>query len=430
MTLKILATSDLHLGRKSSGVPENAEQSSSKHTWKRIVKLCIDENVDALLLVGDIVDQDNRYFEAIGPLQAGFEELKKADIAVYMVAGNHDFDVLAQIAGNEKYDNIHLLGAGGTWELKMFSKDNNHIQLVGWSFPKSHTKEDPLFSFNNINIDPNYPAIGALHCDIYNQNSSYAPVNPDNLANKNVNAWILGHIHKPDMLKEDNPCIFYPGSPHAFSVKEPGIHGAVLMEIDNNGRIKTKTIPLSPVRYESISVNVANTDDEISLRDKTTMALSNNANEMIDKLGNVEFLVYDVHLEGIHSKIKELDKWTLSLTDYEQKLNTGTKIWVRKVENFVKPAIENLEELAKQPSPEGLLADTILALQNGTDTQFLSELKKEWEDKYKKLSNAGTYKPLHNVKNFNKVPEKDAEEYIMKECNRLLAELRMQQQGD
>ncbi len=430
MAIKLIATSDLHLGRKSSGVPENAEQISSKYTWKRIVKLCIDENVDALLLVGDIVDRDNRYFEAIGNLQAGFEALNNAGMAIYMVAGNHDFDVLAQIAGNQKYDNLHLLGAGGKWELKMFSRNNNHLQLAGWSFPKNYIKEDPLFSFNNISIDPNYPAIGILHCDVYDQNSSYAPVNFDNIANKNVNAWILGHIHKPDILKKDNPYIFYPGSPHAFSAKEPGIHGVVLMEIDNNGRIKTKTIPLSPVRYESIAVNVANTDDEIALRDKTTMALSNNANEMIDKLENVEFLVYDVILEGIHSKIKELDKWTALLTDYESKLDAGTKILVRKVENFAKPAIENLEELAKQPSPEGLLAETILALQNGTDAEFLNELKKELEDNFKKISGSGTYQPLHNVKNFNKIPGKDAKEYIIKECNRLLAELRMQQKVD
>ncbi len=428
MTLKLITTSDLHLGRKSSGIPENAEQSSSKHTWSNVVKLCIDENVDALILAGDIVDRDNRYFEAIGPLQSGFEELKKAGIVVYMVAGNHDFDVLAQIAGNEKYDNVNLLGAGGIWELKKFSKGNNQIQLAGWSFPKSYIKEDPLFSFNNINIDPNYPAIGILHCDVYDQNSPYAPVNLNNLANKNVNAWILGHIHKPDILKDNNPFIFYPGSPHAFSAKEPGVHGAVLMEIDNNGRINTKTIQLSPVRYESIVVDVTNADDEITLRDKTTMALYDNANAMVDKLENVEFLVYDVHLEGVHSKIKELDKWTASLTDYDGKLDIGTKFLVRKVENFVKPAIENLEELAKQPSPEGLLAETILALQNGNDTEFLNEIKKEWEDNFKKVSGSGTYQPLQNVKNFNKIPDKDAKEYIIKECNRLLAELRMQQQ--
>ena len=37
MALKILATGDLHIGRKSSGVSENVEESSTKFTWNRIV---------------------------------------------------------------------------------------------------------------------------------------------------------------------------------------------------------------------------------------------------------------------------------------------------------------------------------------------------------------------------------------------------------
>ena len=74
MAIKILATGDLHLGKKSSSVPESAEEGSSKFTWNRIIDLSIRNGIDILALTGDIVDQDNRYFEAIGPLQTGFKK--------------------------------------------------------------------------------------------------------------------------------------------------------------------------------------------------------------------------------------------------------------------------------------------------------------------------------------------------------------------
>ena len=118
MAIKILATGDLHLGKRSSGIPENPEESSTKFTWNRIVDWSIKNEIDLLLLTGDIIDQDNRYYEAIGPLQAGFEKLNQANITVYMIAGNHDFDVLPEIVRPDRYNNVYLLGFNGKWEVK------------------------------------------------------------------------------------------------------------------------------------------------------------------------------------------------------------------------------------------------------------------------------------------------------------------------
>src|SRR5690554_5979131 len=106
MALTILATGDIHIGKKSSGIKHNTEESATKYTWSRIVDYAIKSKVDILALTGDIIDQDNRYFEAIGPLQAGFEKLKQANISVFMVAGNHDFDVLPQLVNSERYNNV------------------------------------------------------------------------------------------------------------------------------------------------------------------------------------------------------------------------------------------------------------------------------------------------------------------------------------
>jgi len=428
MVLKILATGDLHIGKKSSSVSESAEESSTKFTWNLIVDWSINNGINVLVLTGDIVDQDNRYFEAIGPLQSGFEKLKQADIAVYMVAGNHDYNVLPQVAGIGKHDNVHLLGINGEWEVKTFSKNGEKIQFVGWSFPNQFETKDPLLNFDGISLDPNYTTIGLLHGDVYNPESKYAPIDLDKFLNKSVDAWILGHIHKPQVLRESDPYICYPGSPHALNSKEPGIHGPILLIIDNEDDININRVPLSPIRYENISIDITSTTDEQSLRDAVTSGLLNDGNMKIEELGNVSYLIYDVSLEGQHANIKDLETWTLPIVDgYDYEIETETRLSVRKVVVNARPKLENIKELARQSSPAGVLAKTILAVQNDETTEFLDELFEKWKLNYETINTAGTFQPLRALGKFDDKTDLKAKQYILHECNRLLGELIEQQ---
>jgi hypothetical protein len=83
MPIRILATADLHLGKTSADV--SGHFAATKHTWETIVNWAIAYAVDVVALCGDIVDRDNRYFEAVGPLQDGLEKLGKNGIEVFMV---------------------------------------------------------------------------------------------------------------------------------------------------------------------------------------------------------------------------------------------------------------------------------------------------------------------------------------------------------
>lgn len=428
MALKIVATGDLHIGRKSSGVSENVEESSTKFTWNRIVDWSIKNEVNILVLTGDIVDHDNRYFEAIGPIQSGFKKLNNAGISVYMVLGNHDYDVLPQIVGTGEYDNVHLLGFNGKWEVKIFSGNGEQVQFVGWSFPNQFETKDPLLTFGELPLDPNLTTIGLLHGDVNNPESKYAPISFDNFLNESVSTWILGHIHKPQVLHDSDPYICYPGSPHALSSKEYGIHGPILLTIEKRDEINIDRIPLSPVRYEGISIDITNTTDEQSLRDIVTSGLLSDANTKIAELENVSFLIYDVTLEGEHTNLKDLETWISPIiTDYDQEIETETRISVRKVVVNARPKLENIEELAKQSSPAGVLAKTILAIQNEETTAFLDDLLEKWKLSHENINTAGTYQPLREAEKLNDNPDLKAKQYILHECNRLLGKLIEQQ---
>ncbi len=429
MPIKILATADLHLGRKSSAVPPGNEESSTKYTWNKMVDWAIEHGIHILLLSGDIIDQDNKYYEAIGPIQSGFDKLNKNGIAVYLVTGNHDYDVLAEIIKGNKYENIHLLGADGKWEKKTYRGKNATLQLAGWSFPNKYVTENPMTKFDGLELDPNAMTIGLLHGDIDSLESKYGPVKLRDLKFAGVEAWILGHIHKPMELSSEAPYVAYPGSPHALDPGETGVHGPLLLEVHGKNDIKTKRLPLSPLRYEKISVTVEPEDDEAAVRDSLTSTLLQEGQQLLPELENVAFLVYDIVLEGTHTAVNELYVRTSQIVqDYEQELETGTRIIVRKVENNIQPAVENLEELAEHPSPAGKLAETMLAIKRGETTPFLDKLTEQWKVKLQKINKAGTYSPL---KQNDRLPEYDnklAREAILHECNQLLNKLIHQQQ--
>jgi predicted phosphodiesterase len=428
MPVKILATADLHLGRTASAVPGNAEERSTKYTWHRMVDWCVRNKVDVLLLAGDVVDEDNRFFEAVGPLQSGFDSLKKAGIEVYLIAGNHDHNVLAQIAGNHQYENVHMLGSGGNWEIQTHSVNNMEIQFMGWSFPQKYVSEEPVRSLNHLDADPNQVTIGLLHGEVDVPDSKYAPLGLDRLRELPVDAWILGHIHKPVEFQEKEPYIAYTGTPHALNSGEPGLHGPLLLEVEGKQDMRIKRIPLSPVRYEALNMDVSKAEDEESFRNMVSSGLLDHARGYIQELENVAYLVYDIELTGQSAHASQVDAWSHQIMDYTTELETGTRVSVRKALNHVQPAVQNLEELAQNESPAGKLADTILAIQKGDSTPFLDELIKEWYMHVNRIDSASAYHPLRMENRLRQKTEKEAREYILEECNRLLGVLLAQQQ--
>jgi DNA repair protein SbcD/Mre11 len=423
MPIKILATADLHLGKSSADV--SAETTSTKFTWNVLVNRAIEEDVDIIALCGDIIDRNNRYFEVIGPLQAGIDRLRENGIAVYLVSGNHDFDVLPQVV--RKYntdDSVKLLGKNGNWEIVTFSKAGQTIQFAGWSFPSQYFNESPLLNFPLAAIDPNFPVIGLLHGDIEDKTSRYAPFRLNELLRAPVDLWILGHIHKPGNYSAEKPLVWYTGSPHALSAKEPGQHGPILFIIDGN-TIAAKRIFLSPVRYETLDIDVTGTKDEEQVRDRIRDSLEKDAIQR-EELEHVSFLVYQLRIVGEHAKIREVEHWASRVTDLEIHLDRNILLKIRKVDFFLRPLLDDLKELSGQASPAGILADTILAINEGRNTDFLDKLLLLWRQRTAAVNEAGVYLPLVGEERLVDLEETSGKAYLERECNRLLGELRNQ----
>lgn len=421
MAIRILVTGDLHVGKRSSALPLNAPEASTKFTWNTIVQYAINKHIDVILLTGDIVDHDNKFYEAIGPLQAGFKQLIHAGIDVFMVAGNHDFDVLPQIVASCNSKHIHLLGQNGEWESSYYTKNKQNIQIIGWSFTNNYISDEATGKEFNFLIDKNAITLALLHGDTFSATSRYNPINAERLKNiPHVDAWLLGHIHKKDILCERAPLIFYPGSPHALSPKEQGVHGSYVLTIEN-GIIEHTFLPLSPVYYQTIQVDVSEINDEAAFRNLLVQALQKEI-AGIKEVHIPQHIVFDMDFIGTFSEISKLQKWSQDMNDLN--LDSQCEIHIRTIAYKTSPRLD-INHLANDPSYIGVLATAIKALEANEGTPFTDKLIADWKIRYKRLINSSVFLPL-SIHNTEEELEEMARENILRECKVLISELNSQ----
>ena len=256
---RLLCTGDLHVGRFPSYVPPDDRSLSVEATWSRTVDRAIQEAVDAVVLTGDVADEDNKVFEAFDPLLRGVERLYAAGIRTFAVAGNHDFDALHRlrdlVAARLGSEAFTLLGPRGSWTSAVIERDGKPLlRLMGWSFPDRYVDVSPLDTMPSVG--PEVPTIGVLHADLDVAESRYAPVRRADLAASPVAAWLLGHIHRPSFQNG----VLYPGSLQPLDPGERGAHGPWLVTIEG-ASVDARQLPLATVRYDEVDVDLGGVED-------------------------------------------------------------------------------------------------------------------------------------------------------------------------
>ncbi|MCX5772095.1 MAG: metallophosphoesterase [Candidatus Hydrogenedentes bacterium] len=80
--------SDCHLGSWNNH-PELEKMPNSAFT--KAVDMCISENVDFVLIAGDLFNTSLPPIDALSNTTFNLKKLKDAGIPVYVIAGSHDF---------------------------------------------------------------------------------------------------------------------------------------------------------------------------------------------------------------------------------------------------------------------------------------------------------------------------------------------------
>lgn len=366
--MKILCTGDLHLGRRSSRLPSHLDGRihSCAGCWGRIVDLALSEGVDVVALSGDLVDRENRFYEAVGPLEAGLQRLAGEGIVTIAVAGNHDHDVLPRLADGLGGDAFRLLGRGGRWERTTVRRGDAVLHLDGWSFPSQYARESPLAVYS-LPAPDDGPVLGLLHADLDQPRSPYAPVTLAELRSLPVAFWLLGHVHSPALHEIPGAApVLYPGSPQAMDPGETGAHGVWIVELEAGQRFRARYVPLSSVRYDTVEIDLTGVADPAKLDTRVVDGLRARLAEVAGEAGPLRCLSVRLRLVGrtpLHRGVEA----RLAATTADLALEfAGITAVVEKVDVATRPA-HDLAELARGNDPVGVVARLLVALDEGAD---------------------------------------------------------------
>ena len=375
--------------------------------------------VDVVCLSGDIADKENKFWEAVGPLEAGVRRLSECGIVTVAVSGNHDHDVLARLANQLPEDQFRLLGRGGKWERFTIERAGRAIvHIDGWSFPADRHLSSPLSEYN-LPADPYTPILGMVHGDLDVANSRYAPLDRLRLRSLPPQGWLLGHIHAARLIAEsDEPWILYPGSPQALDFGEPGIHGPWIAELSEGLRRPVQR-PHSTVRYADVDVDMSGVEDEAGAEAAVLRQVRSAAHVMAEESGsNLECLCIRLRLTGrtcISDRIRTIaDRLAqdLSLT------LDGVRIAVERVRAATLPDID-LADYAKSQSAPGTVARLILALDRPELPPDVAELLTRTKHELKQAEDHKHFAALDR----REVSDALARDYLRDASRALLTEL-------
>ena len=259
---KFIHAADIHLDsplkglEKYEGAPVELLRSAPRRALENLIGLALKEKVDFVLIAGDLYDGDWRDFGTPLFFLNQASRLREAGIPIYLIAGNHD-------AASKISKSMPLPD-----HVKMFAADRAHsiehpgleVVIHGQSFAHAKVTED---------LSLNYPAavpgcfnIGMLHTTVDGRegHDRYAPSSLSTLKMKGYDYWALGHIHQREILCE-KPLIAYSGNIQGRHIREPGVKGCLLVEVDRDFHTAVQFKPLSTVCWELLSLDVGGTDE-------------------------------------------------------------------------------------------------------------------------------------------------------------------------
>lgn len=338
--LRFLHASDLHLEKPLGGlaeVPEHLEDlliDAPLQATSSLFETAILEDVDFVVLSGDVVDPRTAGPRVLSFLLEQFELLAEQRIAVYWCGGQVDpLDAWPEEVALPA--NIHRFPTG---ELKAFVHrrgDQPVANVIGIGSPGGSV---PVGEYR---IEPS---------NLFTLALGYGQADAASLSShKQIDYWALGGKHQSRTVFQAQQTAVYPGSPQGRCPDESGPHGAVLVQLDHGRKVRSKTIPTDAVRWRHETIQLADN----AHRNELQRALRSGMQRLVAEAGKTAALVkWNVEAEGV---------LTGSLRN--EQLNRELVDWLRTEFGRAEPPVwtVSLDVASADPLPEDLYEeDTIL----------------------------------------------------------------------
>jgi DNA repair protein SbcD/Mre11 len=294
--VKFSHLADCHLG----GWRQEELQKLNLDSFRKAIDISIKEQVDFVLVAGDLFDSAYPSIEILKETFAEFKKLKDRGILVYLIAGSHDFsasgktflDVLEKAGFCE---NVHKMEIDSEEKFKLKPTFFKEIAIFGYSGKKSGMEIEDL---RRVYFDSIYPfTIFMIHSTIQDVVNNIPMDSINKLDLPIANYYAMGHIHQVFKKEEGKSIYVYPGPifPNNFQeIVDLGSGSMELVEIER-GIIQTKNIKLDLIDKVYLEINL---EDGLKATEKII--------EEIDKI-NLKDKIFLLKLKGVLNKGKSGD---------------------------------------------------------------------------------------------------------------------------
>ncbi|UCH14440.1 MAG: DNA repair exonuclease [Bacteroidales bacterium] len=343
--VRFIHTADLHLDTPFKGLASWNKDLADKlkdatfKSFRKIVDLCHKENVDFLIISGDIFESENKSLAAQLKFISELKRLSDSGIHAYFVCGNHD-PLNSWLDTTQLPENVNRFGSSKI-EKFTYSKNKKPVaDIHGISFQEKVVKDNLALKYKLAN-NPAPVSIAVLHgtTGMAGPHENYAPFKVANVLNRGFNYWALGHIHKRQIINESNPVIIYPGNPQGRDFGETGAKGCYLVEIDTNSKVNLTFVPVHIIRFEEIEVELKDEDKIDRLPEK----IERSKNNIKDFDDNASYILR-VKLTGrtsLHAHLNKPGEIDLLQEHFnEGQADQRNFTWIDRIELDISPVID------------------------------------------------------------------------------------------
>ncbi len=263
--MRILHTSDLHLGKRVHETPLGDDQ---RHILDEIARIASEERPDALVIAGDVFDRAVPSEEAVTMFGEFLDEVSGIVPDVLIIAGNHDSGArLGYCDGLLERSGVHIAGRFGGGMERVTVGDTDFWLLPFFRVSEVRAIADaPIDTYadamawilENTDIDRSRTNVLVAHQFFIGRTPPETSDSEDQVPDVGGLSYIpadmldafdyvaLGHLHLPQGVGRDT--VRYSGSPLKYSASEARTDKSVTMvDIGGKGDVALRTIPVEPL---------------------------------------------------------------------------------------------------------------------------------------------------------------------------------------
>lgn len=331
MAYRFVHAADIHLDSPLRSLalrdPELAELigNATRRAFVAIVDLCLDEQVDALVLAGDLHDGDQTSMKTARFLAEQVRRLHEAGIRVFLIRGNHD--AMSKITKELTFpDTVTVFGSRAE-AITIEGRHGTGAVIHGLSFAQPHAPESLLPRYGKpvegeVNIALMHTSLaGAAGHDLY------APCAVADLQASGFDYWALGHIHKRSVLN-GRGYIVMPGMPQGRDINESGPKSVTLVTVEDDRKVRIEEHVTSVAQFERVEVDLTGIAEWRDMARAIGAAMEHAREAAIS-----EHLVARVRLVGTSPLAWRVRRdMDLVKTEADERASVTGRCWVEKIE--------------------------------------------------------------------------------------------------